>query len=139
MTTNRKSKVILDTNIWISFLITKTFSKLDHFIQQGKIQLLFSNESLSEFIEVTARPKFKKYFTIEDIIEAIDYMDQYGTIIKVKSQVDLCRDKKDNFWLELAKDGKADYLVTGDDDLLTLKSFGQTRILKFKDYLNELT
>jgi len=57
----------------------------------------------------------------------------------VKSSVELCRDKRDNFWLELAKDGQADYLITGDDDLLVLKSFKQTKILKLKDFLNELT
>lgn len=139
MPTNKKRKVILNTNLWISFLITKNFSKLDNFIRKGKIQLLFSDESLSEFLEVATRPKFEDHFTYTDIVETIEYMDQYGTIIKVKSTIDLCRDKKDNFWLELAKDGKADYLVTSDDDLLTLKSFGQKRILKFKDFLNELT
>lgn len=89
-------------------------------------------------MEVATRSKFEKHFTSEDILETIEYMDQYGKIIKVKSQIDLCRDKKDNFWLELAKDGKADYLVTGDNDLIFLKSFAKTRILKYNHFIKYL-
>ena len=66
-------------------------------------------------------------------------MDQYGSIIKVKSKVNLCRDTKDNFWLELAKDSKANYLVTGDKDLLIIEEFGKTKILTLKDFIEELT
>ena len=40
----KKIKVILDTNIWVNFLISKTFSKLDHFIVDGNIELLFSED-----------------------------------------------------------------------------------------------
>ena len=136
---NRKLKVILDTNLWISFLITKTFSKLDRPIQQRKIRLLFSEESLSEFLDVATRPEFEKHFTHSDIVEIFEYMDQYGSIIKVKSKVNLCRDTKDNFWLELAKDSKANYLVTGDKDLLIIEEFGKTKILTLKDFIEELT
>ena len=60
---NKKLQVILDTNLWISFLITKTLSKLDKHLQQGKMQLVFSEESFTEFLEVANRLKFKKYFT----------------------------------------------------------------------------
>ncbi len=136
---NRKLRVILDTNLWISFLITKALSKLDRPIQQRKIRLLFSEEALSEFLDVATRPEFEKYFAHSDIVEIFEYMDQYGSIIKVKSKINLCRDTKDNFWLELAKDSKADYLVTGDKDLLIIEKFGKTKILTFKDFIEELT
>ena len=72
-------------------------------------------------------------------MEIFEYMDQYGIIIKVKSKVNLCRDTKDNFWLELAKDSKADYLETGDKDLLIIVKFGKTKILTLKDFIEELT
>lgn len=58
----------------------------------------------------------------------IDLIEEYGEIVKVKSTVQICRDDKDNFLLALAKDGKADYLVTGDKDLLILESFEKTKI-----------
>ena len=136
---NKRLQVILDTNLWISFLITKTLSKLDKHLQQGKMQLVFSEESFTEFLEVANRLKFKKYFTHSDIKELFEYMHQYGKIIEVESKVTICRDYKDNFWLELAQDSKADYLVTGDKDLLVLKKFGKTKILTFKDFIKEIT
>lgn len=50
-------------------------------------------------------------------------------LIEVESIVTICRDPKDNFLLALAKDGKADYLITGDNDLLVLNKFGKTKII----------
>jgi len=43
--------------------------------------------------------------------------------------VQQCRDTKDNFLLNLAIDGKVDYLVTGDKDLLVLEKVGKTRVV----------
>ncbi len=61
----RKIRVIIDTNLWISFLLTKDFSRLDRLFSDGSILLLFSQELLDEFIEVAQRPKLKKYFSNE--------------------------------------------------------------------------
>jgi len=58
----------------------------------------------------------------------------YGETIAVTSIVTECRDEKDNFLLALARDGKADFLVTGDDDLLILGKFEGTEILKYSDF-----
>ena len=58
----RRDRVILDTNLWISFLINKDFSRLDRIINDKKVVLLYSQELIEEFIEVARRPKFKKYF-----------------------------------------------------------------------------
>ena len=131
----RITKIILDTNIWISFLITKDFKKLDLLINRGKIQLLFSNELLEEFITVAQRPKFKKYFTKNDIEKVLDNFDSFGKIIKIRSDIKICRDIKDNFLLNLAIDGKADYLLTGDNDLLNMQTIRKTKIASITDFL----
>ncbi|MCK5838814.1 MAG: putative toxin-antitoxin system toxin component, PIN family [Bacteroidales bacterium] len=131
----RKIKIILDTNIWISFLITKDFKKLDLLIKREKIQLLFSNELLEEFISVAQRPKFKRYFTKDDIEKLLDNFDYYGEIIEVKSDIKECRDIKDNFLLNLAIDGKANYLITGDNDLLNMHTIQNTKIVSITDFL----
>ena len=131
----RKTKIILDTNIWISFLITKDFKKLDLLINRGKIRLLFSNELLEEFITVAQRPKFKKYFTKDDIEKLLDNFDSFGKIIKIKSDIKECRDFKDNFLLNLAIDGKADYLLTGDNDLLNMQTIQKTKIVSITNFL----
>ena len=46
----------------------------------------------------------------------------------------ICRDKKDNFLLSLAKDSKADYLLTGDEDLLVIQKFDDTEILSYTEF-----
>jgi len=57
-------------------------------------------------------------------------------MIEVKTKINICRDTKDNFLLELATDGKADFLITGDNDLLSLKKIEKTSILTIRDFLN---
>jgi uncharacterized protein len=135
----RSKKIIIDTNIWISFLITKDFCFLDQYIEKGKLKLVFSKELYNEFLDVVERPKFKKYFHKSDIQHLTRIIDKFGILIEVTSQVEKCRDLKDNFLLNLAIDSDADFLVTGDLDLLEIKEINQTRILKIKDLEEILT
>ncbi len=130
-----KDRVIIDTNLWISFLISKDYSKLDKIISEKQVTLLYSQDLIDEFIEVAQRPKFKKYFTTEDLQALLLSMSSRATFIEVASTVDTCSDSKDNFLLALAKDGKASHLITGDKDLLILKIFGRTKILTLTEYL----
>ncbi|MEQ1586435.1 MAG: putative toxin-antitoxin system toxin component, PIN family, partial [Cyclobacteriaceae bacterium] len=67
----------------------------------------------------------------------VDLFDVYGEIVDVKSRVEICRDPKDNFLLSLAKDSKATYLLTGDKDILDIKKFEKTSIIKITDYLKK--
>ena len=133
----KKIKIILDTNIWISFLITKSMKGIDKLVFDDKVVLLFSDELMTEFIDVTSREKLKPYFTKEDIASLIDLIEEYGEIVKVKSKVDICRDIEDNFLLSLAKDGKADYLITGDKDLLVIENFEKTGIIRLTNFLEK--
>jgi putative PIN family toxin of toxin-antitoxin system len=134
----KADKVIIDTNLWISFLITKNLRVLDKRITAKAIRIVFSLELIEELLAVVNRPKFKKYFHKDDVENLIDLFDVYGDLFDVNSQISICRDKKDNFLLALAKDSEADYLLTGDKDLLELKAFGTTKIVKVSDYLKRL-
>ena len=135
---NKPFLLVIDTNIWISFLITKKFSELDKFLFSGKCILLFSEELINEFIEVATRPKFRNYFSSEDIEKIIETMNEFGILIKVKSNINLCRDKKDNFLLSLCVDGNADFLISGEDDLLTIQKIEETSIITFRELLKIL-
>jgi uncharacterized protein len=130
--------VIVDTNLWISFLIRRDLSSIDSFIEKGKIKLVFSEELLHEFLTVSQRPKFRNYFSATDIEDLLRVFDMYGKLIKVTTSVNDCRDIKDNFLLNLAIDSKADYLITGDSDLLELRKVGITEIITLKDFLKSL-
>lgn len=135
MQKSKKLRIVFDTNIWISFLLSNKFSQIDKFLLNGNISLLFSEESLSEFLEVTSRPKFSSVFSDEIINKLLDLFNFYGVLIEVKSKINLCRDLKDNFLLSLALDGSADFLITGDEDLLVLKQIGHTKIIKYSTFL----
>ena len=134
----KNEKIILDTNLWISFLISKKFSDIDSLIDNKKIRLVFSEELITEFIDVVNRPKFEKYFSKKDIARILNLFDQYGQLTDVKSDINICRDKKDNFLLNLSIDSKADYLITGDNDLLILEKIEHTRIINFTDFLKQI-
>tara|TARA_R110002050_G_scaffold158191_2_gene286996 strand:+ start:22634 stop:23044 length:411 start_codon:yes stop_codon:yes gene_type:complete len=134
----KNKKIILDTNLWISFLISKKFSQIDELIENRKIILIFSNELLEEFIDVVSRPKFKKYFTKKDVEKILEYFVNFGELARVTSDIKICRDEKDNFLLNLSVDSKADYLITGDKDLLILEKIENTKILTFSKF-NERT
>lgn len=131
---NKPLRVVVDTNIFISFLISNSFSKFDKYLKEDKIQLLFSDELLNEFLSVIKRPKLKKYFADKDVKLLLEGVQHHAQFIEVKSSLNICRDEKDNFLLALCVDGKANYLLTGDDDLLVLKKVKQTRIIKMADF-----
>lgn len=131
-------KVILDTNLLISFLISRKLTTLDELILQRKITLLFSAELIEEFINVATRPKFKKYFSKDDIKQLISIFDTYGKLIKISSSINICRDFKDNFLLNLAVDGQADYLVTGDEDLLSLEEIESIPIVTYNQLIDKI-
>ena len=134
----KSKKVILDTNLWISFLISGNFNEIDKLLEEKRIILIFSDELLEEFIDVIQRPKFRNYFSLQDIQQLLNAFDQFGKLVEVNSTVAICRDAKDNFLLNLALDGKADYLITGDKDLLVIERIKKTRILTYRDFLNRV-
>jgi len=132
-------RVVIDTNIWISFLIGKTLIDLRDAIISGRITILFSEELFAELIEVLQRPKFKKYFSATAIEQLIVLLYDRVEWIEITRHFDDCRDKKDNFLLDLSVSGHADYLVTGDDDLLTLNPFYGIEIVSYRTFQDSLS
>jgi putative PIN family toxin of toxin-antitoxin system len=134
MPENKKIRVVMDTNILVSSLIGKEVSALNDYLIQENIILLFSKESFAEFSDVVSRPKLKKLFTKNRLNRLTVLLSEIMVFVKVRSKTTICRDVKDNFVLNLCYDGKADYLVTGDNDLLTLGNHSKTKIISFSDF-----
>ena len=88
----KQTKIIVDTNLWVSYLISGGYRQLDKLIFSNKAKLIFSDELLNEFIEVSQRPKFKQYFQTEDIARLLYLFDTYGELITVRSNLKICRD-----------------------------------------------
>jgi putative PIN family toxin of toxin-antitoxin system len=122
-------KVIFDTNVWISFLIGKRLAFIKNLIINGKFTIVITDQLLEEIKEVTSRERLKKYFPQESVKELIDLLQTVGKNVEIKPTHFINRDPKDNFLLDLIDFSKADYLVTGDKDLLLHNPFKTAIIL----------
>jgi putative PIN family toxin of toxin-antitoxin system len=128
-------RIIIDTNLWISYLLTKD-SEFDRLLSDNLITLLFSQDLIDEFIEVARRPKFRKYFSASDLEALLVSISTKAIFIEILNTVDISPDPKDNFLLALARDGNATHLITGDKELLSLKKFSKTKIVTIRNYLS---
>ena len=138
MPANKRLNLIIDTNLWISFLISNRQDRLDHLLLIERVRILCSLELLDELSATISKPKLKKYFGANALNEMLLTLDPFIDFVDVRSAVSICRDLKDNFLLALAKDGRADFLLTGDNDLLDLKKFGKTRIVTVATFLENV-
>lgn len=133
---NNGMRVVIDTNIWISFLIGKLLTGLTDAIIANRVQVLFSDDLFSELLEVLQRPKFKKYFSSSAIEQLLALLYEKIAWVNVVDEFTDCRDKKDNFLLNLSVSGQANYLITGDADLLVLNPFHGVKIVSYQFFQN---
>jgi putative PIN family toxin of toxin-antitoxin system len=131
-------RVIFDTNVWVSFLIGKRLAKVKHFITSGKITIITTDQLISELIIVTSREKIRKYFPKENVTELLELLDIISERVVISPKYFISRDPKDNFLLDLIDFSNADYLITGDQDLLEHNPFKTAQILTPKDFEKQL-
>lgn len=127
-------KIVTDPNILLSYLIGKKLKKLENLFIQDNIEFILSDNLIKELTTKITLPKFRKYFEVDKAMAFIVFLKARSLSISVHSEIKICRDPKDNYLLGLAKDGKADYLITGDNDLLALKEFEHTKIVTFSEF-----
>ena len=131
----KKLRIILDTNWYISATINqKSRRRLYELLINENIIIIFSNEILSEYNEVIRRNKFKKIINHKQITRFMNLVISKTEITEIKSGLTGSRDLGDNFLLSLSHDSDADYLITGDLDLLVLKTTGITKIITLSDF-----
>ncbi|HVS93050.1 MAG TPA: putative toxin-antitoxin system toxin component, PIN family [Mucilaginibacter sp.] len=132
-----ESKFVFDTNIFISaILIDDSISAraLDKAFTIGEV--VFSDATFSEFTQVLFRPKFDKYLTDERRLQTIAKLKADTLRYNVLTVLTVCRDPKDNKFLELAVDSKAACIITGDKDLLILHPFREISILTASEFID---
>ena len=134
MPKNKKIRVILDTNLFISFLIGKQLKNLKSLIVLNSIELIFSEQIIQELKLVGDRPKFDKYFTTANLKDLIELIYLIGQVYQLDNVANICRDPKDDFLLELADRSKADFLVSGDKDVLAIKNYKKTKIITLTEF-----
>ena len=127
---------VFDTNILISANLSPGSVNRKAYDRAREIGIpIYSNSTLAEFAETLLRTKFDKYISVEKRLEAIAAYEKRGQLIGVSVNIDLCRDPKDNKFLELAYEAGAACIVTGDKDLLVLNPFEDIPILTAGEFL----
>ncbi len=132
-------KVIFDTNVWISFLIGKRLAYIKGYISNGQITIITTEQLLKEIKVVTSRKRLEKYFPKESVVELIELLETIAEKVEIQPTHFINRDPKDNFLLDLIDFSQADYLVTGDKDLLVHNPFRSATILTPANFEKVLT
>jgi len=136
-----ETRLVLDTNTLISrMLVPKGTAAraVDKALAAGV--LLASEETLNELADVLARPKFNRYVSLEERQQFLALLGGVVRVISIQHRIQACRDPKDDKFLHVALNGEAQWLITGDQDLLSLAdSFSRShglRILSAAEYLS---
>jgi putative PIN family toxin of toxin-antitoxin system len=129
---------VFDTNVLVSALLFANSSPrkaLELALDTGKI--LISKETVDELNNVLSRPKFERYVSQPKRERFLLSLVQKSTLIEIQEKIEECRDPKDNKFLELAIDGKATEIVSGDQDLLILHPFRGIPIVTVSQFLTK--
>ncbi|OFW81039.1 MAG: putative toxin-antitoxin system toxin component, PIN family [Alphaproteobacteria bacterium RIFCSPLOWO2_01_FULL_40_26] len=133
-------KLVLDTNVFVSglFLPKSNAGKILNLCMIGRYDLCLSEELICEIERVLFYPKIKKRLNlseseIENYCALLRFRFNLCKIKNVKAKVP--KDSKDNHILATFKASYADYLITGDDDLLSLRN--EYQIISLKDFIEK--
>ena len=131
-------KIIFDTNIWISYFLCKSFPELRSILIDNKDEIIISLSLLNELKIVLSRSKFQKIIKPEQIDEIEQLLLIRGNLFDETKEIinEKSRDQKDNFLVKLSIVSDADYLVTGDEDLLIINRIKNTQIVKWKEFIS---
>lgn len=118
---------ILDANTLISaFLLDQNSTAAKAYSNaKEKGEIAFSEDTFNEFSDVFIRPKFDRYLSLAKRLTIIEDLKTIVNFITVTTDIEVCRDPKDDKFLELAVESDAACIITGDQDLLVLHPFNQ--------------
>ncbi|MGC2161440.1 MAG: putative toxin-antitoxin system toxin component, PIN family [Silvibacterium sp.] len=131
--------IVLDTNILVSWLLagdSVSGQAAAKVVREKKH--LASLEALSELADVLSRAKFDRYATVEQRNQFLRLVGRSAQMVSIVRRVHACRDPKDDKFLELAINGQAQLILTGDQDLLALHPFHGITIQAPAEYLANL-
>ena len=129
-------KVVIDANLWISYTIGKKLKSLNILFSNENVTIITSPKIAEEYLDVSSRPNVRKYIKNEEnILITLDLIKTYCVDDPVLIDEPNLRDAKDLYLLSLAKANDADFLLTGDLDLLDLGRYNQTEIVSFSKFM----
>jgi putative PIN family toxin of toxin-antitoxin system len=135
-----RTRFVADTNVLISRLLFRQSAPalaLRH--AMSNLRLIVSSETLIELASVLSRSKFDRYVTPVDRRQFLERLRRVVIHIPNVPPIAACRDPTDDKFLALSVAGRATFILTGDEDLLTLHPFREIAILSPRQYLESLS
>ena len=129
-------RVVVDTNVFVSGLLR--FDSVPGRAAEKAIHhaiVLVSQPTMSELADVLAQAKFDRYVTIEQRLQFIRLIAHTAQFVPIVHPIRAYRDPKDDKFLEVALNGRADVIITGDADLLGMHPWRGIEILNPSHYL----
>ena len=127
-------RIVIDANVFVSVVLGGQITgKICELLISGDLKLVYSRSLFDELKFVLSRKEFE--FNQPQIDRILTFIETNGELVFPAEKVSVCRDPKDNPILECAVSGRVDFIVTGDKDLLTLKSFRKIPIVTPRKFL----
>lgn len=132
----RDLRFVVDTNALISSVLIAA-SVPDLAVQKARQTgvLLFSEATFEELSRVILRPKLDRYVAVDTRVEFVTRLREDAEQVDIQEPIVACRDPKDDKFLEVAINGNANCLITGDQDLLALHPFCNLEIVTPAQFL----
>ena len=131
-------RVVLDTNVAVSAaLLPRSTPRRAFDLILEYSTFLMSVATLAELNEVLRRPRFDRYLSEEKRLAFLAAVLRESEMVVVTAVVSVCRDPRDDKFLELAVSGAATHIISGDDDLLSLHPFRGVAIISPQDFVSE--
>jgi putative PIN family toxin of toxin-antitoxin system len=135
-------RTVVDTNILVRAVINPRGSvrPVLQRLSEGAYTILYAPPMLEELADVLARPRIVGRYGITGAERdaALATIVAGGQLVVPTRRIAVCRDPKDNVFLEVAVAGRADVIVSGDDDLLVLSPFEGIPIVGAATFLGML-
>jgi len=126
---------VVDTNVLVSAIVSSVSvprKAVDRALDESV--LLFSEATLDELTEVLLRAKLDRYVRHKERKVFLSQLESVAEFVPIVQMIRDCRDPKDNKFLEVALNGSADVIITGDKDLLAMNPWRGIEILSPHDY-----
>ena len=135
-------RAVLDTNILLRALIKPqgTVGPILRRLRNGDYLAIYSEPILDELLAKLALPRLrdKYHLTDETTTDLLALLALRGELVRPERKVRVCRDHDDDKFIEAALAGGAEYVVTGDEDLLSLKKLESVRFVTPRTFLEAL-
>ena len=132
-------RLVIDAGVVLSsalFSHSVPATLVDWALANGRV--LISNETMAELSTVFHREKFDRYSPREARLDYLWVYSRQVHQVEIQTRTNACRDPKDNIYLDVAINGQATHLITGDNDLLVLNPFQGIKILKPAAFLESV-